>query len=82
MRAEVIRAFKDLEAKMALRKLGEIIEASDERIGKLAKLGFVKPIEEEQPAPQPEVEEVPVEEVPEEEPKPKAKAKRKSAKKK
>lgn len=80
MRARVIRSFKDIQANLALRKEGEMLEADDARIAELAKKGFVKPLDE--PKPETEaIEEAPVEEAPEEEPKPKAR-KKKSAKKK
>lgn len=74
MRAEVIRAFRDLKCDSKLRKEGDTFDAAPARIEELAEKGFVKPLEDEQPDPQPEVEE---------EPKPKkAKAGKKSAKKK
>lgn len=73
MRAQVIRSFKDIQAKLALRKEGDVLEAPEERINELAAKGFVKPIAE--PKPEPEVEETPKEEK-------KPKARKKAAKKK
>lgn len=86
MRAEVVRAFKDLEHDLMLRKEGDTFDAAPARIKELAKKGFVRALEEK-PEPQPEieapVEEAPAEEAAEDKPDPKkGKGKKKSAKKK